>query len=321
MDDKGIDLNLLRVMQAVDQEGSVTQAAQRLGLSQPAVSNALARLRRALGDKLFVRSTHGMEATPRARRVLEALDGAMGLIRQGLRDGTQFDPAHAREEFNLLTSDLGEIVYLPTLMAYLQRHAPLTQVRVRQLAHGGYAEALEAGLADLAVGYLPHPRSSLRSRRLFSDHFVCMVRSGHPMLDAPLTLDSYSALRHVVVSRRAAREGLLTPALAALGVERSVALVVPHFLAAPAIIAVSDLAVTVPSGLARLYGRSGVVGVPLPFAVPPIELALYWHERLQDDAASRWLRGVFVELFAHEAGERPLNLVARGDAYGHYSPG
>jgi DNA-binding transcriptional LysR family regulator len=321
MDDKGIDLNLLRVMQAVDQEGSVTQAAQRLGLSQPAVSNALARLRRSLGDKLFVRSTHGMEATPRARRVLDALDGAMGLIRQGLRDGVHFEPARAAEEFNLLISDLGEIVYLPTLMAYLQHHAPLARVRVRQLARGGYAEALEAGLADLAVGYLPHPRSSLRSRRLFSDHFVCMVRAGHPMLDAPLTLERYAALRHVVVSRRAAREGLLTPALAALRVERSVALVVPHFLAAPAIVAVSDLAVTVPSGLARLYGRAGVVGVPLPFAVPRIELALYWHERLQDDAANRWLRGVFVELFAHEAGERPLNLVAPADAYGHYSPG
>lgn len=298
MDASGIDLNLLRVMQAVDQEGSVTRAAQLLGLSQPAVSNALARLRRALGDPLFVRSTHGMEATPRARRVLDALDSAMGLIRQGLRDGAEFDPARATEEFNLLISDLGEIIYLPRLMAYMQAHAPQVQIRVRQLARGGYAEALEGGLADLAVGYLPHPRSSLRSRRLFADKFVCMVRAGHPVLEAPLTFERYAALFHVAVSRRGGREGLVTTALAALGVERRIALVIPHFAAAPGVVAASDLAVTVPSGLARLYADSGVLGIELPFEVPDIELALYWHERLQEDAASRWLRGVFVALFA-----------------------
>ena len=152
MDASGVDLNLLRLMQVVDQEGSVTRAAQRLGLSQPAVSNGLARLRRALGDPLFVRSSSGMEATPRARRVLDALDSAMGLIRLGLRDGVEFDPAGASDEFNLLISEMGEIVYLPQLTAHVQRHAPNCRLRVRQLARGGYAEALEAGLADLAMG-------------------------------------------------------------------------------------------------------------------------------------------------------------------------
>ncbi len=298
MDDGGIDLNLLRVLQAVDQEGSITRAARRLGLSQPAVSNAVARLRRAVGDPLLVRSTQGMEATPRARRMLDALDAAMGLIRQGLRDGASFDPARTQEEFNLLVSDLGEIVYLPPLMRHLQAHAPLVRIQVRQLAGGGYAEALEAGLADLAVGFLPNPRSSLRSRRLFSDRFVCMVRSGHPVLDGPLTLERYVALSHVVVSRRGVREGLVTEALAALGMERRIALIIPHFAAAPSVVGSSDLAVTVPGRMVRIYDGTGVTGVPLPFAVPPIELALYWHERLQEDAASRWLRGVFVSLFA-----------------------
>lgn len=297
-DISGIDLNLLRVMQVVDQEGSVTRAAQLLGLSQPAISNSLARLRRALGDQLFVRSTHGMEATPRARRVLNALDLAMGLIRQGLRDGSDFDPASAEEEFNLLISDLGEMVYLPALMAHLQAHAPRCRVRIRQLARGGYAEALEAGLADLAVGYLPHPRSSLRSRRLFSDGFVCMVRAGHPVLEGPLTLERYAALSHVVVSRGGVREGIITNALAALGVERRIALIVPHFAAAPGVVAASDLAVTVPSGLVEVTASAGIVGITLPFEVPRVQIALYWHERLQEDAACRWLRGAFVDLFA-----------------------
>lgn len=297
MDASSIDLNLLRLMQVVDQEGSVTRAAQRLGLSQPAVSNGLARLRRALGDPLFVRSSSGMEPTPRARRVLEALDSAMGLIRLGLRDDVEFDPAVATDEFSLLVSDLGELTYLPRLMQHVQQNAPGCRLRVRQLARGGYAEALEAGLADLAIGYLPQPRGSLRSRRLFTDCFVCMLRTGHPALEHPLTLERYLALSHVAVSRAGGREGLVTATLAGLGAERRIALVIPHFAAAPGVVAGTDLAVAVPSQLADVYAGTGVVTIPLPFDVPRIEIALYWHDRLQEDPASRWLRGVFVALF------------------------
>lgn len=299
MNADGIDLNLLRVMQAVDQEGSVTRAAQRLGLSQPAVSNALARLRRVLADPLFVRSSQGMEATPRARRVVDAIDAAMGLIRQGLRDAEGFDPTRATEEFALLMSEMGEMVFLPPLMAHLRDHAPRVRARVLQFAGGNYGEALEAGLADLAMGYLPNPRSSLRSRRLFCDHFVCMVRAGHPVLDADLTLERYTALSHVAVARRGGQEGLVTAALAAAGVRRQVALVIPHFAAAPGVVAASDLAVTVPSRLMRLYAGAGVVGIAMPLAMPSIELSLYWHERLHEDPANQWLRGMFVALFAN----------------------
>ena len=298
MDEDGIDLNLLRVMQVVDHEGSVTRAARRLGLSQPAVSNALARLRRSLGDPLFVRSTSGMEATPRARRVLHALDAAMGLIRLGLRDGTQFDAARTQEEFSLLISDLGETMYLPTLMAHLGVHAPRARIRVRQLASSDYAEALEAGLADLAVGYLPHPRSSLRFRPLFTDRFACFMRHGHPSAnETALTLERFSALSHVVVSRKGGREGLVSEALEAAGVRRHVSLVVPHFSAAAAVVAVTDLAATLPSTMMPLFGGANLVSVPLPFNIPQIDLSLYWHERVQEDAASRWLRSVFVTLF------------------------
>ena len=299
MDEGGIDLNLLRVMQVVDQEGSVTRAARRLGLSQPAVSNALARLRRSMGDPMFVRSTMGMEATPRARRVLDALDAAMGLIRLGLRDATQFDAASTEEEFGLLITDLGEVRYLPRLMGHLAVHAPRARIRVRQLASSAYAEALETGLADLAVGYLPHPRSSLRSRRLFTDSFVCVLRQGHPAAaQGALTLDRFSALSHVAVSRHGGREGLVSEALEGLGIRRNVALVVPHFAAAALVVAATDLAAVMPTEVMELSAASGLTSTPLPFAVPRIDVALYWHERLQEDAASRWLRSVFVTLFA-----------------------
>jgi DNA-binding transcriptional LysR family regulator len=301
MDTDGIDLNLLRVIQAIDQEGSVTLAAARLGLSQPAVSNALARLRRMLDDPLFVRSSAGMEATPKARRVVMAMDAALGLIRQGLRDGTGFDPASAQEEFSLLMSDLGELVLLPPLMAHLRVWAPHVTVQTRPLSAASYAETLEAGLADLAIGYLPRPRSSLRSRRLFSDDFVCLVRPGHPVLDQPFTLDRYERLAHVAVSRRGRVEGLVTAALATAGIERRLALVLPHFAAAPAVVLASDLAATAPRRLLDAMPGSGLVGLPMPLPMPTIELGLYWHERAQDDAAHRWLRGAFVRLFAPAA--------------------
>ena len=298
MDADGIDLNLLRVMQAIDQEGSVTLAASRLGLSQPAVSNALARLRRTLGDPLFVRSSQGMQATPRARRVVDALDAALGLIRQGLREGVGFDPGLASEEFTLLMSDLGELVLLPRLLAHLGRHAPGIVVRIRQLARGSYAEALEAGLADLAIGYIPNARGSLRYRPLFSDEFVCLVRAGHPVLVQPFTLERYAGLSHILVSRRGRAEGLVTAALSGAGVERRIALVLPHFAAAPSVVLASDLAVTAPHRLLQANQGKYLIGLPMPLTMPPIDLAMYWHERLHDDGAHRWLRSVFVALFA-----------------------
>ena len=301
MDANRIDLNLLQVLQAVDQERNITRAARRLGLSQPAVSSAVARLRQALGDPLFVRSSDGMSPTPRARRILDAVDAAMGLIRQGLHEGGTFDPRTAATGFNLLLSDIGEFVYLPRLLARVQAEAPCIQIHVRQLFGGTYGNALETGLADLAVGHLSRPLSSLRARRLFSDGFVCMVRQGHPVLDAPLTLERYLALSHVVITRRGARDGMVASALAGIGAERRVALAVPHFTAAPAIVAGTDLAVTAPGKLASLHAGLGVVGVELPFAVPRIEVGLYWHERLHHDAASQWLRRIFIELFAEDA--------------------
>ena len=307
MDISAIDLNLLRVLQAVGEEGSVTLGARRLGLSQPAVSNALARLRRSLRDPLFVRSSQGMEPTPRARRLLDALGAAMGLITDGLRSAADFDPNRSEETLNLLVSDLGAMVYLPKLTGFLMAHAPGLRVRTRQLARGNYAQALEAGLADLAIGFLADPRGSLRRRHLFTDHFVCMVRRGHPVAEAgPLTLERYLRLPHAVVSRRGEREGLVTAALAGLGVERRVSLVVPHFGATPGVIAASDLAVTVPSDLLRTGAAAELTGLPLPFAVPEIPVAMYWHERLQHDAMNRWLREVFVRLFTRGPAEPSL---------------
>jgi molybdate transport repressor ModE-like protein len=297
MNEETIDLNLLRVMKAIELEGSVTAGAQRLGLSQPAVSNALGRMRRVLDDPVFVRSTGGMQATPRGRRLLAAYDAAMGLIRRGLTEGGIFDPASTSSRFVLLLSDVGELVFLPPLMQALAARAPGLHIQARQLARTEHAPALEAGLADLAVGYIASPRGSLRVRPLFQDRFVCMMRTGHPAANEPLTLDRYLDLSHVAVSRHGP-ERLVANALIGMGAERKTVLSIPHFAAAPTIILRSDLVVTVPSRLVGVFAALGVTSRELPFAVPVLSLSLYWHERQTDDPASRWMRALFVELFA-----------------------
>lgn len=301
MNEENLDLNLLRVMKAIELEGSVTAGAQRLGLSQPAVSNALGRMRRVLNDPVFVRSTGGMQATPRARRMLAAYDAAMGLIRRGLSDSGSFDPASTAARFVLLMSDVGELVFLPSLMRALATRAPSLHVQARQLARTEHAAALEAGLADLAVGYIAAPRGSLRVRVLFQDRFVCMMRAGHPAASEALTLERYLALSHVAVSRHGP-ERLVTNVLLGMGVERRMLLSIPHFAAAPTIILQSDLVVTVPSRLVRVFASMGVTSRELPFAVPALSLSLYWHEQQSGDPANRWMRALFVELFGSEAG-------------------
>ncbi len=168
--------------------------------------------------------------------------------------------------------------------------------------------ALEAGLADLAVGFIAAPRGSLRVRPLFQDRFVCMMRAGHPAAAAPLTLERYLALSHVAVSRHGP-ERLVANALLALGAERRMLLSTPHFAAAPTIILQSDLVVTVPSRLVGIFAPMGVTSQELPFAVPSLSLSLYWHEQQSDDPANRWMRALLLELFRQEHGASPTGGV------------
>lgn len=297
MNEDAIDLNLLRVLKAIEVEGSVTAGAQRLGLSQPAVSNALGRMRRILGDPIFVRSTTGMQATQRGRRLLASFDAAMGLIRQGLHDGRSFDPDTSTAQIVVLVSEMGELALLPSLTHALAVRAPALRLSVRQLSRTQHAVELEAGLADLAIGFIAAPRRSLRVRRLFQDRFVCMMRAGHPATTDPLTLERYLALSHIAVSRHG-RERVVTDALIARGAERRIALTIPHFTAAPMIILRSDLVVTVPQRLVEIFEPMGIIGRELPFPIPKLTLSIYWHEQQTTNPANQWLRSLFVELFA-----------------------
>src|SRR5215510_5962668 len=197
-----LDLNLLRAFDAVLRDGSVTAAAGRLGLSQPAMSNALSRLRRLLGDPLFMRTAGGMRPTPFAQQLAAPVQQALDLIRASLSQQAGFDPKTSDRIFRLQLTDVGEIAFLPPLLERLQRDAPRVRVETQQLPQDEVSDALASGEADLALGFLPELSGGVVQKRLFRDRYVCLVRIDHPRIGSRLTLAQFLAASHVLVSSR-----------------------------------------------------------------------------------------------------------------------
>lgn len=298
-----LDLNLLRVFEAVSHEKNVSRAANRLGLSQPAVSSAITRLRRALGDPLFIRTSHGMQPTPLAERLLGPIETALSLIRSAfLKPEADFEPARSDRTFTLLLTDMGERLYLGTLMRTLMRTAPGIKIQIRRLSYARVADALESGTADLAVGYLSHLIGGLVYQQLYVSELVCLVRRGHPQIGNRLTRAQYLAAQHVVEASRSPADGFVTKILASVGVARQFALSVPHFLAMPAIAAQTDLVATLPRSLVpHIADRTKLRTHPLPIDVPRPDVGMCWSPQRHDDVAHRWLRDTFSKLFAQDS--------------------
>lgn len=292
-----LDLNLALVLHALLTERSVSRAAKRLGLSQSATSHALARLRDVLGDPLVVRTPQGVAPTARAEAMVEPLRTAIALLEGALLTPPEFEPLTARRRFHVAATDYAELLLLPSLVADLGRRAPHLEVWLRPVTSDVLA-SLRRGDVDLVVGVFPKDEigPGLRSTTLLQDRLVCMVRSGHPLLRKRLTLARFAAARHALVAPRGAPGGPVDDALAARGQSRSVAVAVPHFLAAPHLVAQSDLVLTVAERMARLFART----LPLRILEPPLELpavrlSMVWHDRHEADAAHRWLRERLVE--------------------------
>jgi DNA-binding transcriptional LysR family regulator len=292
-----LDLNLLRVLDVLLREENVTRAAKRLRLTQPAVSRALARLREALGDPLFVRTRHGVVATPRAKALKEPLAQALGQLGALVEQREVFEPATARGRFVLGMTDLTQAVLLPALMEYLARNAPGVDLTVRPLPPELERELASGGM-DVAIGPPGGDLPDLKRRVLFKESFLCLVREGHPVL-APgaWDLDAYVRLPHLFVTlRERAGEGPVGEVLARKGLSRRLGLVVPTFMAAPAVIARTDLVFTAPARLVRQMGAQHALRTlkpPLP--LPSFDMAMLWHASRDDDPAHRWLRGAVVE--------------------------
>ena len=292
-----LDLNLLRVFDAVLHDRTVTAAAARLRLTQPAVSNALGRLRQLLGDPLFVRTASGMEATPFARGVADPVRQALALIETALARGPGFEPATATRAFRFYMSDLGQVEFLPPLVERVQRLAPSVRLEAVAVDIEDIADALASGALDIVVGFLPGLGPPIARRALFRDPYVCLMRTDHPI--ERLTKKKFLEASHALVTYRAGGHRVIEEALERAGVARRIALRVPHFTVMPMVLERTDLILTLPARVARVYeSRGRFKSLPPPVPIPAAEVAVHWHERFDGDPGNRWLRQQIVELFS-----------------------
>jgi DNA-binding transcriptional LysR family regulator len=297
MNVQGLDLNLLRVFDTVLRDRSVTSAARHLGLTQPAVSNALARLRAQFEDALFVRTSTGMDATPFARELAEPVRQALALLESALAHGPGFDPATSTRAFRFYMSDLGQVEFLPPLVERARRVAAGVRLEAVALEVEDIGDALAAGALDLAVGFLPGLGPPVLRQPLFRDAYVCLMRADHPTIGTRLTRKQFLEASHVLVSYRGGHR-VIEEALERAGLARRIALRVPHFTVVPMILERSDLILILPARVARVYERRGrFKSLPPPVPIPPADVAVHWHERFERDPGNRWLREMVTELF------------------------
>lgn len=290
------NLNLFVAFDALLAEESVSRAAGRVGITQSAMSNSLRQLRALFDDPLFLRSSHGIVPTPRARELAAPVREALRLLERTLLPRA-FDPAAATRTFVLATSDYVEFVLLPHLVSRIAAQAP--GVRIQTLPWGQHRvpDELARGGADLMIGFYdkvpPHHREEL----LFEERYACIVRKGHPRVRSRLTLQTYASLQHVMVSQRTGASSGIDRALAEAGLAREVSLRVSHFLNVPPLVASTDLIAALSRRIAEPFARM----LPLRLFEPPLRLrpsriGMVWHDAVHDDPAHRWLRGVIAEV-------------------------
>jgi DNA-binding transcriptional LysR family regulator len=303
-----LDLNLLKVFDVIMSERSLTRAAEQLALTQPAVSNALRRLREALGDELLVRKGRALEPTPRAEALWPAVRGCLQQLQASLAPPS-FDPASATSTFVLTMADATAAEMMPGLLGIITAQAPLVSLRVVPLTTRDPRQLLEDGHADLAVGHFPAVLADLTARnqagdtagflhhRLFSGDYVCVMRKGHPLARDPLTLQRFCAARHMLVSFSGRPYGFIDEALAALDQRRQVVLTVNQFFTAGKVVAQSDVLTVLPRHFVGVTGfAQDLVLRELPFPVPPIQVDALWHLRKDGDRAHAWLRAQIAHL-------------------------
>jgi DNA-binding transcriptional LysR family regulator len=294
-----LDLNLLRVFDAVMAEGSLTRAATALAMTQPAVSHALKRLRETVGEDLFVRVAHGVRPTPRAETLWPQVRAALATLRQALAPA-DFDPRRDAVQMRLAMADATAALLAPGLVARIEADRALVNLRVLPLTTRDPRRLVEGGDADLAVGFFPElittivaqgADSLLHHARLYDTRYVCVMRRGHPLAERALTLDAYCEAHHLLVSFSGRPQGFVDQALAALGRQRRIVLTVNQFFTAGRVVARSDLLTVLPERFVAATGYAGeLVTRELPMALGPVHVEMIWHLRHDGDPAHRWLR-------------------------------
>lgn len=298
VDIRAVDLNLLKAFDALVRERAVTRAATRIGLSQPAMSHALARLRTLFSDELFVRTATSMEPTARAREIAPLVTTAIEHIEAALRLGGGFDPATSSATFTAGMAEYAEIALVGRLARRFAEEAAGATLRLLPATGHQALEQLDRGEIDVAVAHLPHLPAHLEASVLLRDPFVVVMRQGHPAARAPLTLEAYAAQTHLLVSPRGASSGALDGILIDFGLKRRIALLVATYLAVPAALAASDLVATVPERTARQIAGTAEIAIrplPIDFATT---VTMAWHRRAAADPAQSWLRALLVDAAA-----------------------
>ncbi|OJA73088.1 LysR family transcriptional regulator [Burkholderia ubonensis] len=288
-----LDLNLFVVFEAIYDKRNLTRAAEVLSITQPAVSNALARMRKSLNDPLFVSTPAGMKPTPMAENIIGRVREALQLLDSSVHEGDVFDPASSARVFRLSMSDLTEALVLPALGELLQQQAPGMHVHSYYTDRREVATALANGSVDIAVDAPLIDDPYLHQAQVERDRYACMIRHDHPFNGKVLTLDDYLAMGHIHVSSRRTGAGHVDAELARLGRRRNIQMRVQHYMVAPLIAMRGDLVLTAPVRLLRRYPARIL---ELPFEVPDLEYCCYWHRSADRDQANQWLREQLIRL-------------------------
>ncbi len=308
-----LDLNLLRVFDVLMAEGSLTRSASVLAMTQPALSHALKRLHDTVGEALFVRSAHGMRPTPRALALAPQVRKALSDLQQALAP-TEFKPQSDAVSFRLAMVDATAVLLMPGLVQAIEAQQALANLRVLPLATRDPRPLLENGEADVAVGHFPDAvaaitaqggGATLRHVRLYDTRYVCVMRAGHPLAQAPLTLDAYCQAHHLLVSFSGRAHGFIDQALSGLGRKRRILLTVNQFFVAGQVVNGSDLLAVLPlSFLSATGNQQALVVRELPFSVQRVQVEMLWHMRKSADPAHQWLREL-IQTTRHPVPEMP----------------
>ncbi len=294
------DMNLLPIALALYDELSVSRAARRLGMSQPAVSMALRKMRTAFNDPMFIRTARGITPTPRAHALIEVARPLFTSVQETLLADENFDPGMTSRPFVFALSDVGEMVFLPRLLERLRSAAPQATIKSISMPPDQLAVALEVGDVDLAIGYFPDlKRSNFFQQRLFTHHFACLMRAAHPKRAARLSRDDFMTAEHAVVRAEGRSQEIFEQYLARKGIRRNIVLLTPHFLSLPIIISRSDLVATVPHAVAVYFARLSpdlTVARP-PFDIGGFDVKQHWHRRFHGDSRNKWMRKQVTQLF------------------------
>lgn len=290
-----VDLNLFVVFDAIYTEANLTRAGQIIGITQPAVSNALARLRESFNDPLFVRTAQGMVPTPMAQNIINPVRSALALLRVSVQESRTFNPLQANKTFRISMTDLTEAVVLPPLFQRLRKQAPSVVVESLLSHRRETTSDLAAGRLDFAIDAPLNTDPQVRHVKLMEDRYVCAMRPAHPLAGQPsISLDEYLGLTHIHISTRRNGLGQVDLALGKMGLQRKITLRSQHYLMASNVLQHTDMVMTVPERFARRHALH-FVALPLN-ELPNVETHLYWHESTEQDPANRWMRELLIEL-------------------------